>query len=306
MTGNSLADIGLLVALPLDRAEFEEHVYRSDWLGKFLCPDVPPLAQQAAIDERWIEDYAPLIASPLHDVMDFARSGGAAVWTRASLQDVAVATATKRVVILFAHWKGPEIVFDDLATPWNFESFVSHTHASTSPLARWLTIQFRNNRRDRTGDVLLDVLNAALDVPLTEPGIDGVPVLEHSVTRRARRRRELEELWPGCLRPGNRLELFNGLFAKDQVEAQIAPDFTGVLDLASCTSSVLADYIASRRGHRVRTVQFPMVLEILWAAKAIAGTLQLFGTGNFQYLEARQRATEQLNLALRDALKESK
>jgi hypothetical protein len=305
MNPGVLADTGILVAVPLNRDEFEERVHSSDWLGKFRPPDAGPEAVRAAIDNRWRDTYSPLVAEPVLETVWFAQSAGADVQTRATLADLARLTATKRVVILFGHWKGPEIVFDDLLPGWTVNRFVELAAMSQTPIAQWITSRLGNRAGTKSGSgAVLDALNDALNF-----GMDGVrdgiqSVLEHEVTRHARRREELQTLFSPVLRPGNRLELFDGLHSREVVEAAIAKDFEGVLDLTACTSTVLADYIAVRRRHRLRTVQFPVLVEFIYAAKAVAGTLQLTATGNFEYLEARDTVTKLFERAIGEHAKE--
>jgi hypothetical protein len=138
------------------------------------------------------------------------------------------------------------------------------------------------------------VLTDALSHPPGEDarGRDGVDiVLESEVTRKARRRDELDELFHGLLRPGNRLELFDGLHAKEVVDDALDQRFDGMLDLTTCNSTVLADFLARRRRQRLRTVQFPAEQEPWWAAQCIDLALRLFVRESLDYQEARALAT---------------
>jgi hypothetical protein len=301
MNPGSLADTGILIAVPLTQMEFRQRVQMSDWLGKFLPPDIAGEGLEAAIDERWRTAYSPLIAEPLQELVDLALRGGAEVRPMAGLADLVAMTREKHLVILFAHWKGPEVLYDDLIQPSDYDAFLSQAAQSSTSLGKWIASELRKRRSDASHDTLLNILNEALDECLSSIGDGGSIVLEHAVTRNAQRREELEQLFPGFLRAGNRLELFDGLHSKEVVESQVAPDFRGILDLTACTSTVLADYIAARRRHQLRTVQFPDVLEFIWAAKAVAGALQLTSSGNFDYLEARNIATGMLDQAIREA-----
>jgi hypothetical protein len=94
------------------------------------------------------------------------------------------------------------------------------------------------------------------------------------------------------IRPGNRLELLDGLHSKESFEAAVAPEFEGVLDFAACTSTILADYVEHRRRNRLRTVQAPNPIEFVASAPIIEGTLELFARGPFSYQEARTHARE--------------
>ena len=94
------------------------------------------------------------------------------------------------------------------------------------------------------------------------------------------------------IRPGNRLELLDGLHRKEAFEEAVAPDFDGVLDFAACTSTILADYVAHRRNNRVRLVQAPNTIEFVATAPIVASTLELLAQGPFSYQEARTHARQ--------------
>ena len=147
---------------------------------------------------------------------------------------------------------------------------------------------------------LEDELNELLSNDLLVADTSTTIVLEGAITRAASRRDEIDELFQGLLRPGNRLELWDGLHDKWEVESAIAPEFDGVLDLSACNSSVLANFLNARRGYRFRTVQFPDVVDFLWAATCVKGTLQLVAAGAFGYQEARLAVTNVLNSVMKE------
>jgi hypothetical protein len=148
---------------------------------------------------------------------------------------------------------------------------------------------------------LAAILREALDADIDEPRLDDAvdEVAEHPVTRSARRRDALDALFQGLLRPGNRLELYDGLHSKEAVEAAIAPTFEGVIDLTTCTSTVLADHVSAKRRFRLRTIQFPTVQDVLWGANCVKAALQIQHTTGVTYQEARQIAYIELEKAVR-------
>jgi hypothetical protein len=301
MKPDSLADTGILIAVPLDRVEFGQRARNSDWLGKFCPPDTSGAALEAALDERWHNAYSTLIAEPLQELVGMARCGSAEVRPQAVLPDVEILTRTKKIVILFAHWKGSEIVFDDFLHGPDIQMYLDLSQKATSPVGKWIAAKLRDHSSRTGADILLDIVNDALTVSLPDEQPVSGSVMEHAATRQARRREELERLFPNLLRPGNRLEMFDGLYSKEAVESFVAPGFNGILDLATCNSSVLADYLAARRRHQLRTVQFPNMVEFIWAAKAVTGALQLHSSGNFEYQEARNLTSEILEKVIREA-----
>jgi hypothetical protein len=189
-----------------------------------------------------------------------------------------------RVVTVFAHWKGADVVADDVpGTVAEFARRLTDAASGNSAELRAQLVAAAERRH------VVDVLNAALHVP--EAPRDGVTeVVEHADSRAARRRAEIDDLFAGLLRPGNRLELFDGMHDAAAVEAAIAPEFAGVLDLPVCHSTVIADYISWNRCWAPRIVQAPAAVDVEWAAKCVSGTLELLGSGAYDYLEARQMA----------------
>jgi hypothetical protein len=67
----------------------------------------------------------------------------------------------------------------------------------------------------------------------------------------------LDAALDGMIRPGNRLELFDGLHTPGDVEGAIGERFRGELDLALCNSVALATVIDLRRQNRIHHVHWP-------------------------------------------------
>ncbi len=210
-----------------------------------------------------------------------------------------------------------------LSRPEDRNAYAKRVEGRKTPLERWLFDRFGETGlvpeidKKPMGRRLLeaiglsssrtmglrDVLSEAVAsiIPDGEAKPDGInQVLENQVTRTARQRSELDELFAGLVLPGNRLELFDGLHSKESIEKAIAPQFNGILDLTTCTSTVLADYISSRRRQRFRTVQMPTVQEVLWGAKCVEQTLGLVRDRGMPYLEARSVAAAALEWAIRE------
>ncbi|HVT14661.1 MAG TPA: hypothetical protein VHQ90_00580 [Thermoanaerobaculia bacterium] len=313
------SDIALLLAIPLDEREFFAHVGKSDWLQQYAIEGSDATARQERLRAVWTDEYVPLVAEPFRELIDRALGLGTDVRTQATLGSLREATTHKPIVILFAHWKGPEILYDDLVPPVEREKFVARVRESDTPLARWLASSFRasgfaqaspdqapakrsfwSSWRSYRIQSLVEILRASLGVAsLENSATDGIEeVFEHEVTRAARRRDAIDLLFRGLLRPGNRLELFDGLHAKEEVEAAVAPLFQGVLDLTTCTSTILADFIAARRQLRFRVVQFPTAQQPIWAAKSLKSTIELTVQAGLPYLDARILARRELEQAL--------
>src|SRR5215469_14374379 len=93
----------LLLSLPVAREEFLHRVTESDWLAKLYDPDLKPEEQTAASATRWENEYFPFVAGPLERLIGVAKTFGAQVKQRATIEDLSEATRTSDIVILFAH-----------------------------------------------------------------------------------------------------------------------------------------------------------------------------------------------------------
>jgi hypothetical protein len=297
--------IQLLCGVPTSKAAFAARVGTSDFLRKYrTASDAEHVMGE--IDRAWQNDYSPLIADPLALLIRSAQELRIEVDTDANLTALKAATSNKRVVIILSHWKGPEIVADDLLSQVGKAAFAARPKNLRNAFGRWLAAELGRspsvkslwpfaNARVLT---LTEILNQALSVRLEETNVLVDRVLEQPQTLSARRREILDMTFDGLLTPGNRLELFDGLHSKEQIETAIAPNFDGILDLTTCTSAYLADYIGGKRHHRFRIVQFPTVQEPLWTVLYLKATLDLAVTGGLPYLVARDRALA----TLRDAI----
>jgi len=302
-------DVTLLFGIPVNYDEFISRIKTSDWLSKFYDRNEDPTNSTEVIRERWEREYAPLVGDALQELIKTAISLGVDVHLSATLDDLSQATSMKQIVILFAHWKGPEILNDDFIYPPDKNKFKAKAETAHSHVAYWLCSRLAEvdlprcapqhlswasitksvHRIWQSNQSVRDVLNEALHVTLPEHSqeIGADEVVEHEVTRSARRRGEIDTIFSDLLRPGNRLELFDGLHSKEQIEIALAPAFCGILDLTTCTSTVLADYINRKRRQEVRTVQFSTIQEFLWCAKCVTETLKLVANMKLPYLRAR-------------------
>lgn len=281
----------LVIALPMEFEGFASHVRISDWLAKFNVQGTEP-ERAKAVRNAWEREYRPLVAAPLQQLAVKASELGVQVWPEASLADFAMATrdagssagCSGGLVVLFSHWKGWEVLYDDVAGLNSREAAI-YLDGARGELARWLQQQLPT-----AGD-LVGTMNDALDIELEDCSDDIVDaVLESALTRRTRRREELDRLFAGSLRPGNRVEFMDGLHERSAFEKALAPGFDCLLDLTTCTSSVLAEHLHKMRSHAFRTVQFEQTQEFLYHALCVEVALTLHLRFSMPYLEARSAA----------------
>jgi hypothetical protein len=231
------------------------------------------------------------VAEPLQALAADVRSVGGEVHEEATLADFATATRQSSVVVVMAHWKGAVFEPDDVL------------NADTATLARLLAedSDFRGDaatlRGVRPGDRhrIVERLNATLrahaDRILQRPDASGLSIEMHRNTALSRARTALDSRLRGSVVAGERLELFDGLHDVLEVERGVSPGFTGILDLTTCTSMVLADQLDRERHGAFRTVQFGYDLTPALAALALRRALQLATTlSPDDYLLARRDA----------------
>lgn len=310
--------IAVLIGIPVDFEEFVSRVSISDWLAKFYQPNLLPAEQQAALAVTWEEDYEPLVAQPFRHLIERAKDLGIEVSTKATLRDLADASATKEVIVIFSHWKGPEILLGDLLDNLNRNTLRFQVVQRREPIAQRIQAELdklENTSKQTIGARLLqrwwarssvsprsirEILFAVIEeaLPESDDGID--EVIESKSVSQAKSRDELDSILTGFIRPGNRLELFDGLHSREEVELIIAKAFNGVLDLTMCTSTYLADYISARRKRSIRTVQFPNVQKFDWAVNCVALTLEIAVKEKVSYQEARRSANQLFTGAVLD------
>ena len=301
MPPNTPDQVSILIGVPLTRSDYNRRTHTSDWLSQYRD-------EADARESYWKEVYLPKIAEPLLELREKALSLGVHVAT-GTLAELARVTELSRVVVMMAHWKDSTVLSEDLMGPKERGPWLARCSHHSSPLAQWLAAHLQPERESPTRSwtkltpwalsarkkqelSVRDLLKQSLTIELAEenPSTGTVQIREAMTTRVARRREELDSIFTGLIRPGNRLELLDGLHSKETLEQWIAPTFDGVLDLASCTSTVLADYVSRRRKRRVRLIIAPNPIEFVATAPIVGSTLDLLAAGNFSYQEARANA----------------
>ncbi len=309
--------MALLFAIPVTREEFLSRAADSDWLSRDHSESLGPGTLPVDNEETPVTRYCSQVLPVLNDLLEYASEVKVEVICRATLESLRSATEKFDVVTLLAHWKGAEVISKDIVTGADKRDFAMRVKDDMTPLGQWLFRRLSEPESARVGKKaglaqwlglrsksvspqdrsVKDVLNDALsvDMPEASGAEDGIDLtIEHETTRAARRRDELDRLFDRLLNHGNRLELFDGLHSRDEVEAAIAPRFTGVLDLATCRAMVLADFLSARRRHSFRTVHLTHRLRPRWAAASVFATIHLVREKGLGYLEARLIASKWL------------
>jgi hypothetical protein len=299
-----VSQCAILFGIPIRKEEYLERLEASDFLR--------PYRQDP--EGQWNTRYERLIAKPLHDLLAKAQAMRLEVCSGATLQDLGEVSKTADVIVLVSHWKNYRFPNDDLIKPITEGKFVEATDRSDDPLAYWLTTAFKRQGIGRDGTdahsliewlrsiqsfwtpdlTLREILEQALDVNIDNESssMEGLQEdVESELMRRTRRRDVIDGLFSHLLRPGNRLELFDGLHDCLSVAQAIDETFTGKLDLTTCTSTILAGTVGNYHRQRFRIVQFSKNQEPIYAACVLEATLSLMDHG-LEYLDARELAIE--------------
>lgn len=287
-TRDKPTDVVLLVTVPLDKPGFLAGLANSDFRGKYAADP----------EGFWSTDYVPEIAAPLAATLQDAIKLGAEVRLNATLDDLAEATTQRSVVIVFAHWKDSQVAVSDIipSADTRRRQFIEAARQSKKQAAQWFLAEMegRHGRlfMSRPSYAIDDVLNRFREEVLPSDIPEGVTEMwEDKETRAARRRDDLDSVFVGLLRAGNRLEMASGLHSRQEIADAISPDFRGVLDLTNCNSTILATALNGRSGYRYRILQYPRPVDLSWAAMTVKGTLAQLATGLFEYAEARLAIT---------------
>ncbi|CAN5518047.1 hypothetical protein BH10PSE3_BH10PSE3_31460 [soil metagenome] len=288
----------LLFGFPLTKAEFAARLAplsankASDYLARFAATDLEHEDWLAHVDQAWRSDYGPWVAAPYAALAERARALGCEVRQAATLADLADAASAERTVLVISHWKGAAFLNDDFLPGLEAELDVRLAERS-DPLAVWLRGALQSSvallglwrrppRSPRTA------LREAVTARISEPSPDGVQQLIELPTTTASRRRDLLDQWlEGLARPGNRLELFDGMHGKEAVVEAIAGLEAGVLDLVVCNGAYLGDYIGRQTRHRFRMVQALLPQDPTEAAFRLGAVLDLAAEAQWDYLWAR-------------------
>jgi len=303
--------IGLLVGVAATFDDFVECAATSDYLLKFKPAENDP-DRRLRLKAAWDETYNPMVGSPITELIDQARRLGVTVFPRATLDDVRTASARCGVLIVLTHWKGSEILYEDISPACTTDMILDRARLHPGSLAAWMIEKTANHkgggwffRGRRKPPSIIKLLREAVELGWgTEPRdriVDAQEAL--SVTLRARRRAEIDKMFAGLICPGNRIELFDGLHTKEMFERAISQTFHGLLDLTTCTSTILADHVSRTRAASLRLIQFPEEQESLWHVECLSIALELTVRHAVTYPKARLLAESSLKAALAEFTK---
>jgi hypothetical protein len=236
----------LILGLPLSSDDFEADLKLNtarDYSRNHL-----QLGRNAS--EAWEEDGEP-IAAAANELADFANSLGVHVYRAGSLESVSSAFAAHTVVTLVAHWRASELRRSDFLT--EPEQLIKRILSGTDQFS--LRVADRLDRReleaalsgsnfaDRAG-AIAELLNEVVinsDDPLS--GVSTGSEVIYRPWLQLQHRQMLDEAFPDLLRPGNLIELRDGLHSATTICDRIPSRWSGIVDLAMCSSTLAAKII---------------------------------------------------------------
>ena len=187
---------------------------------------------------------------------------GAVGGTTPGLLDLPELLASHPVVTIVAHWRGSSLGADDLIT--EPAHFLERVKSKVDPLG----VELAHRLICARSDGILSQPDAALRASLLTEWINEAVIHSHALlpgafkaeanittviddlTLQARHRAMLDRAFPDLLRPGNQIELRDGLHAPEDLEAAVPEGWTGILDLAICHSAYAAHIVKAGRCER--------------------------------------------------------
>lgn len=275
---HSYPKIALLCGVPTNAKDFARQRSTSDFLERYPTHQAFP------------ESYRKYVADPIKSlVRSVAGFPFVQVQHKGTLSKLTEATSNSDVVIILSHWKGPTVSNNDM--PRN-DGIIDRDriHRTLAESNRPEAVSLLDKLNANMTDPLWETLNGAVyrEVPNTM-NVDSRSLAFEGDEELfwAYNRRTLDEIWP--LRPGNRLELMDGLHSAEEVAAAIAPDFIGTIDLVACRSSYLGSILSEHFNYQFRVVAFPEVQKFDTHVEVVKLVLGYVSQG-VAYLEARQLA----------------
>jgi hypothetical protein len=245
------ADCALVVAVPLERAEFMSDMrVGTDFLDQFRMQQ-----RTRTLDILW-SLYAASVAAASVTIAR-AKRRGVMVCTRSALTDFARCMEKYQVVTLVAHWRSARFRANEIVDPAAVRRLMLDGHAtaesSTQPTAAEMA-EALNHWLERQG--------AHVAGPRDDSGAAAAETRRQYALWDARLEVQLR-LGAAIRAGGPSVEFVEGGVDVDDVVAAVPIGFSGVLDLTVCNSTLLAEEVRRRcRSGLVIANAFPATLHI--------------------------------------------
>jgi hypothetical protein len=236
----------------------------------------------------WNDTYAA-VAAAAQELIAIATGLGASVYREASLVDLSHATESTDVVIVLAHFRGFNFSVQDFIG--SFDRVTAAIKARSNPMLGY----FENVPNQALA--IVDAFNEAVMgrklLPYLPSGLRDAGRLSEPLGR-VLCRDLLDESLDGIVRPGNQIDLFDGLHSLGAVEAAISSGFRGALDLALCNSIALATYIDLRRNNSIPCLYWPDLIHPIPQFVLIGETLRRLSREGGSYINTRMKLEREM------------
>jgi hypothetical protein len=244
------------LALPLDQEAFF-----TDYNAGPERDYVRSMVRGRLAREVWAEEGLPL-AELCHELLALASGLGVRTVASAQLLDIGHLVRERKVITIVAHWRGAAFVGTDfIEEPI---ALIEAIRSGKDPVCCDLDRRLPSARIDqvfalpeaRQCSELAEVLNDVVirsDRPLpgaVEKQNGNVPIVIDELSLRSRQRARLDAAFPSLLRPGNRVELRDGLYGPAPIAASFPEGWSGIVDFAICQSAYLAHEVKNGRPER--------------------------------------------------------
>jgi hypothetical protein len=251
---NHPSECGLAMALPLNYDAFCK-----DLSSGYSMDYAYGMTADRDADDAWKKIGAP-VANLCSELANDADRLGVRVCPAATLPELGSLFSERSIVTIVAHWKGPRFSTRDLLV--DPKLFIDRIRDSCDELSIEIAAHLPPNNNICEGislegrqSSLADMLNRAL--------IESPTFLSHRFLEKrssitaiddlelmSERRRQLDHGYPEIFRPGNRLEMRDGLHAVESIMNVIPSDWKGTIDLALCHSAYAAHLVKDARPER--------------------------------------------------------
>jgi hypothetical protein len=240
------------IALPMSQEQFFADI--ADNSDKDYVKGIVKSSKEEEEWEKW-EVYRPVI-SKMQNVIELAEKVGMKVLKRTNLKDLSECFANYQIITLLAHWRGPELKHTDIKTePVRIAEHILESNDDVSNSIRkhieldhikYISESSNNTNQKIQIANLINKIIYSNDPILPIPQYYKLTTLVLNDSWLAFQNRNTIDNWlPEAFKPGNRLELTDGLYSIDTIKNLIPSSFSGIIDFAICQSELLADYIKS-------------------------------------------------------------
>jgi hypothetical protein len=247
-------ECAILMGLPISYDQFKSDVAAYPKRGHYawtICQ------QYCDVDEAW-HRVGKDIGDLALQLLDTAKTAGARVFCHAGLASLEEAASHHSVLVVVGHWRRPELHSSDLKV--SVKRFLDTATDQCTPFLNWFVhelgadVRERVARFDDESDRKAEFVSLVNERVLAQyPSFARLTAdarLEDTFWWMTIAREKLEEAFPNQIWVGNVLELRDGYHKAETVRDCLPGDWSGVIDLAVCSSEYLAMIVKAERDYR--------------------------------------------------------